>query len=224
LGESLIDGLCFVFLTQQIFCVLCGAGQLLAFSTAMNAVTLHGACTIAWVVICTALGIAIGMIRTLDKISWTNWVALVSLMGALITAAAACAVQTQPALAPVGEPLFLDVRLFHNPGFLPGVQAGTNIILAFTGGPAFYNVLAEMKNPKDFNKSVYFAQSWVTTTYLVISCVIYASVGQYIDSPALGSAGPLMKRVCYGIVLPGLIIGAVLYIHIPAKYGTSMTR
>lgn len=31
-----------------------------------------------------------------------------------------------------------------------------------------------------------------------------------------------MKRVCYGIVLPGLIIGAVLYIHIPAKYGESM--
>lgn len=30
-----------------------------------------------------------------------------------------------------------------------------------------------------------------------------------------------MKRVCYGIVLPGLIIGAVLYVHIPAKYGMS---
>jgi hypothetical protein len=44
---------------------------------------------------------------------------------------------------------------------------------------------------------------------------------RYIDSPALGSAGPLMKRVCYGIVIPGLIIGAVLYIHIPAKYGKS---
>lgn len=28
-----------------------------------------------------------------------------------------------------------------------------------------------------------------------------------------------MKRVCYGIIIPGLIIGAVLYIHIPAKYG-----
>jgi hypothetical protein len=41
---------------------------------------------------------------------------------------------------------------------------------------------------------------------------------RYIDSPALGSAGPLMKRVCYGIVIPGLVIGAVLYIHIPAKY------
>lgn len=47
---------------------------------------------------------------------------------------------------------------------------------------------------------------------------------RYIDSPALGSAGPLMKRVCYGLVIPGLIIGALLYIHIPAKYGESRLR
>lgn len=44
---------------------------------------------------------------------------------------------------------------------------------------------------------------------------------RFIDSPALGSAGPLMKRVCYGLVLPGLIIGVTLYAHIPAKYGES---
>ena len=152
----------------------------------MNAITLHGACTIAWVAICSALGIAIGMLRTLDKISWTMWAGLVSLMGALIAAAAACAVQDRPTLAPMNRPLFLDVRLFHNPGFLPGVQAGTNILLAFTGGPAFYNVLSEMKNPRDFNKSVYSAQAWVTATYLVISCVIYASVGQYVMCSDIG--------------------------------------
>lgn len=43
-------------------------------------------------------------------------------------------------------------------------------------------------------------------------------------SPALGSVGILMQRVCYGIILPGLVIGAVLYIHIPAKYGMSALR
>lgn len=47
---------------------------------------------------------------------------------------------------------------------------------------------------------------------------------RYIDSPALGSAGPLMKRVCYGLVLPGLIIGVTLYVHIPAKYGESLSH
>lgn len=136
----------------------------------MNSVTQHGTCTIVFVLICTILGIVIGMYRTLDKMTWTMWVALVSLMGALITAAAAAGVQETPAQ--------FEYRLFHNPGFLPGVQAGTNIILAFTGAPAFYNVLSEMKSTKEFNKSVYVCQAWVTATYVIISAVIYANVGQ----------------------------------------------
>lgn len=142
----------------------------------MNAVTLHGACTIIFVLIGTGLGIAIGMYRTLDKISWTTWVALFSIMAALITATAATGIQDRPAEAEPGEPL--NVRMFNNPGFLPGVQAGTNIILAFTGGPAFYNVLSEMKNTRDFNKSVYVCQGWVTATYAIIACVMYGYVGE----------------------------------------------
>ena len=27
-----------------------------------------------------------------------------------------------------------------------------------------------------------------------------------------------MKKVCYGLALPGLIVGAVLNTHLPAKY------
>lgn len=53
---------------------------------------------------------------------------------------------------------------------------------------------------------------------------MYHFVGQYITSPALGSAGPLLKKVCYGLALPGLLVGCVLYTHIPAKYGTSATH
>lgn len=144
----------------------------------MNSVTLHGTCTIVFVLIGAGLGIVIGMYRTLDKLTWTMWAALVSLMGALIAATAACGLQDRPDLAPQEGPWDREVRLFHNPGFLPGVQAGTNIILAFTGGPAFYNVLSEMKNPRDFNKSVYLCQGWVTATYLLIACIMYGFVGK----------------------------------------------
>lgn len=146
----------------------------------MNAITLHGTCTIVFVLIGTALGIGIGMYQTLDKMTWTMWVGLTSLMVALITAVASCGLQERPDLAPQTGPWDADVRMFHNPGFLPGVQAGTNIILAFTGGPAFYNVLSEMKSTRDFNKSVYLCQTWVTGTYLIISCVMYSFVGQYV--------------------------------------------
>ena len=40
----------------------------------------------------------------------------------------------------------------------------------------------------------------------------------YLASPTLGSAGPLTKKVSYGIALPGLLVTAVLFNHTAAKY------
>lgn len=48
---------------------------------------------------------------------------------------------------------------------------------------------------------------------------MYHFTGQYIASPALGSAGVLMKKVCYGLALPGLLVGCIINTHMPAKYG-----
>lgn len=78
---------------------------------------------------------------------------------------------------------------------------------------SFFNVVSEMRNPRDFTKSVLVCQLIVTTVYLVIGGVVYHFCGQYVASPALGSAGPLMKRVCYGIAIPGLIAGAVINVR-----------
>jgi len=47
---------------------------------------------------------------------------------------------------------------------------------------------------------------------------VYYYCGQYVASPALGSAGALMKRICYGIALPGLLTSGLLLTHLPAKY------
>lgn len=163
---------------RQIFCMLIAAGNLLAFSTAMNAITLHATCTIVWVLIGAIVSIAAAMIRTLDKISWLGWVGFVSLMVSLITCTIAVGVQDRPAEAPQDEPWETGVRLFNNPGFLAGVGAASNIVLSFAGGPAFFNVISEMRDARDYPKSVYFCQVWVTATYLVIACVMYHYVGQ----------------------------------------------
>lgn len=54
--------------------------------------------------------------------------------------------------------------------------------------------------------------------YLTFSLVVYRYCGVWIASPALGSAGPLIKKVAYGIALPGLWISATLCQHLAAKY------
>lgn len=139
---------------------------------------MHGTCTIVFVLIGAVLGIAVGLYRTLDKITWLTWVGLVSLMGALLTAIIGVGVQDRPAGAAQEGPWDRDFRWVGSPGFLEGIQAATNIVLSFTGGPCFYNVISEMRSTKDYPKAVYLCQSWVTVTYVLIACIMYWFVGQ----------------------------------------------
>jgi hypothetical protein len=61
-------------------------------------------------------------------------------------------------------------------------------------------------------------QTVVTVTYITIGVVVYYFCGSYVASPALGSAGPLLKKIGYGFALPGLVVTTTLVIHIAAKY------
>lgn len=78
--------------------------------------------------------------------------------------------------------------------------------------------MSEMKNPKDYKKSIYAAQAIVNGSYLSFSLVVYAWCGMWVASPSLGSAGQTVKMVSYGIALPGLIASSIVYLHIAAKY------
>lgn len=53
------------------------------------------------------------------------------------------------------------------------------------------------------------------TLYIVAAVVIYRYAGADVTSPALGSAGPLVARIAYGVALPtvGLILMRALSRH-----------
>jgi hypothetical protein len=74
------------------------------------------------------------------------------------------------------------------------------------------------KNPRDYNKSVYLCMSVVQASYLTFSLVVYAYCGKWVTDPSLGSAGPLLKKVAYGVGLIGLMVSGCLYLHVAAKY------
>ena len=75
-----------------------------------------------------------------------------------------------------------------------------------------------MRDPRLYTKSMLVCQTVVTMTYTTIGVVVYYYCGSYVASPALGSAGPLLKKVAYGLSLPGLIVTTTLVLHLPAKY------
>lgn len=162
--------------------------------------SLHAVCTIVWVVVGAIIVGGLSAVQTLDKISWIGWVGLISILGSLITVTVAVGVSPPDVTDKV-------TQAAADPSFVDAINAVSVIVLAYAGTPNYFNIAAEMRDPKQYTKSVLLGQSFVTMVYLVIGCTVYHFVGQYIASPALGSAGELMQRICYGIALPGLIAG-----------------
>lgn len=164
------------------------------------------------------INILVSSIQTLGKISWFGWVGLIAILASIVTLAVAVSVQDRPSAAPPTGPWETGVVAIGHPSFTAGVAAVANIVFSYAGTPNFFNVASEMKVPHHYFRSMYTCQAVVTAAYLVIGSVVYKFAGQYVSSPALGSAGPLLKKICYGLALPGLIVGCVLNTHLPAKY------
>lgn len=92
-----------------------------------------------------------------------------------------------------------------------------------------------MHDPREFPKSLAMLQVVDTTMYIVTAIVIYRYAGPDVTSPALSSAGPLMKKVAYGLAIPTVcdsapwmllrwltsiqvIIAGVVFGHVACKY------
>jgi len=90
----------------------------------------------------------------------------------------------------------IDTDLYH------AFTAVTNIVFAYCAHVAFFGLLAEMREPRDFPKALYMLQIFEIVFYTVAAVVIYYYAGQSVASPALGSAGPLLSKAAYGIAIP----------------------
>jgi hypothetical protein len=197
-----------------------GAG-LLTVSIAFNSMTEHATCTMAWVGVAAGLSLALGIVtRTMKVLSWCGYVALVSLFIAVWIVVIACLAQKTPAAAPPGEPINKDIRLLGNMSSYAAISGaiGTQV-LSLCGTASFFTIHAEMRDQKKYVKSVLLGQGFVVINYILVACIIYGKVGQYVASPSLGSAGPMIKKISYGISMPALIFSCFFQAHVAAKYG-----
>jgi amino acid permease len=126
----------------------------------------------------------------------------------------AVGVQDRPDAAPqVGE-WKSDYKLVNSPTFADAISAISAFVFAYAGTPVFFPIAAEMREPRHYKKALFLCQAVVTVTYIVVGIVVYYYCGTYVASPALGSAGKTIKKISYGLALPGLIVSACLYTHV----------
>ena len=102
------------------------------------------------------------------------------------------------------------------------LESGVIILIQFSTG--------EMHTPADFTKSIVTLGCTEIVLYTITGAVIYAFVGQSVQSPALLSASPLVSKIAFGIALPVIYISgsinatvACRFIH-GRMYKDSITR
>lgn len=137
-----------------------------------------------------------------------------SLTTTVLIVTVAVGLQDRPTAAPKDAVWVPDYKIVGNPDFTSAITAVCTIVFAYAGTPAFFSIAAEMREPRHFNRSLFLCQGVVTVYYLAIGIVIYYFCGSYVSSPALGSAGPVVKKVSYGFALPGLLVSTLLFIHV----------
>ncbi|WYZ37726.1 hypothetical protein EsH8_II_001232 [Colletotrichum jinshuiense] len=166
------------------------------------------------------IGFGFSSLRTLGRISWLAWIGVASIVIAVFTVTIAVGLQDRPAAAPQGVPWKSDYKIIGNPTFTEAIAAISSLVFSYAGTPAFFSIAAEMRDPQYYTRSLVLCQTVVTTVYITVGVVVYYYCGSYVSSPALGSAGPLVKKVAYGLGLPGLIVSAAVLLHsqLPSKH------
>ncbi|GAA5875966.1 hypothetical protein JCM8547_000667 [Rhodosporidiobolus lusitaniae] len=200
-----------------LFTTFVAGSAFIGISTALNAISIHGTCTVVFVTVAAVVTYPFAALPRLENIKWLSWVGLLSIVPSILLVTIAVAAGGRPSPAPQTGPLDLQLVMWGNPSFAEAMGAVANLAFAFSGTPVFLPIASEMRRPQDFHKSVFLCQGFCTAFYLLVGIVMYNYAGVYVASPALGTAGELIKRVAYGIALPGLFVTAIIYVHLSGK-------
>lgn len=205
----------FQLLLQQ---VLVSAAGIVSISTALNALSNHGACTVVFNLVAAIMVTFFSSVHTFSKLGWLTWFGFFTFFVAVFIFTVAVTQQARPAAAPKEGPFDLGWRSISHPDFVTGMVATANLFLSESGSSMYVPIIAEMRKPSHYRKAIIVAGVLVTIIYLTISLVIYRWCGVWLTTPAFGSAGTVFKKISYGVALPGLIIGVGIYQHVAAKY------
>ncbi|KAJ5151262.1 uncharacterized protein N7482_010514 [Penicillium canariense] len=194
---------------QLLFIIFLMASHILTFTVLFNTITNHGTCTIVFGVVGLIVSCICALPRTTGKVFVMSTVSAVSILVATIVTMVSIGVQA---------PDDVQNDITTSPTFVDAFLAVTNIVFAFIAHVSFFGIMSEMQDPAEFPKSLAMLQIVDTTMYIVTAMVIYCYAGPHVSSPALSSAGPLMKKVAYGLAIPTVIVAGVVFGHVACKY------
>ncbi|KAH8196262.1 hypothetical protein TruAng_009564 [Truncatella angustata] len=193
-----------------IYCLFFMASHLLTFTIALNVLSRHGVCTIAFGVVGVIVFSILTIPRTLKNVSFLSIVSFASIMSAVLLTIIALGVSPDAA--------YEDMKAVYRPNFPTAFNSICNAVFAYAGHVAWVSFISELRDPKDFPKALGTQQLFQIVMYTITALVIYRFAGEHVASPALSSTGTVVRKVAWGIALPTIIIAGVIFAHVNAKY------
>ncbi|KAJ5935456.1 hypothetical protein N7466_005003 [Penicillium verhagenii] len=113
-----------------------------------------------------------------------------------------------------------DWSAWPKPGisFTSAIVATNNIVFAYSFAGCLPSFMEDMHTPEDYTKAMWWLGGVQIVIYTLTGSIIYAFVGQSVQSPALLSAGPLLSRVVFGLALPVIFISGSINITVVCRY------
>ncbi|KAJ5085814.1 hypothetical protein N7532_010585 [Penicillium argentinense] len=182
-------------LGQFLFCIFVMGSHILTFRVMMNTVTEHGTCSIVFSVVGMVISLVLSIPRTMKGMTWISFASFLSIFSAVLITMISVGVEATPDRV-------IEATVQNN--LYTAFQSVSNIVFAYCAHVAFFGLIAEMENPKDFKKSLFMLQGFEICLYLAASVVIYYYVGK--------------DKVAYGIAIPTIVGAGVVNGHIGLKY------
>ena len=102
--------------------------------------------------------------------------------------------------------------------FTSAIVSANNIVFAYSFAGCLPSFMEDMHTPRDYVKTLWWLGGIQIVIYTLTGSIIYAFVGQNVQSPALLSAGPVISRVVFGIALPVIFISGSINTTVACRY------
>ncbi|CAM1501256.1 Fc.00g104180.m01.CDS01 [Cosmosporella sp. VM-42] len=173
-----------IFMMIQV--VFVASSAVVTLSIALNTISAHATCTVVFIFASCVTCYSLSMPRTMKFVSYSGIPNAVSVLVAVLVVMISLGV-SGPASAPPGWDK--KIVVVDQPDFRDGLNCCLKVVYAYASNIAFVGYMAEMIDPvKDFGFCLGILEVGSMILYVVIAIVIYCLSGQYITSPALGTA------------------------------------
>ncbi|KAG5958119.1 hypothetical protein E4U57_001496 [Claviceps arundinis] len=211
---EIIFGICLIVK----ICFTCGSATV-TISITLNTLSNHGACTVVFAAVAAIACWLLCLPRQFKFVAKVGLPSTLSILVAVLIVIISLRVSPPKAAPPGWSGNDKTFRLVGRPSLTEGVNAVLKVCYAYAGNVGFVSYMAEMRDPgRDFVPALTLLQVFSVVLYLVTAVAVYCLAGQYIVSPALGSAPAVPAKVAYAVVLPAILSTGLVFGHTATKY------